>query len=184
MADINVPDLIAEAKRRCMDGTRGAWMTAGCRVIDLDGHTIAVMSAPEVAENFAAIRNLALKAIDLLAYTDTGAGRGVMVEVASERRHQMGDGYTAEHDDLLDYGELACAAAAYAEGAAGPGDYENGRFVQKDGTTAVYRVLPPETWPWGFDRWRPKNRRHDLIVAAALIVAEIERMDRQEGANV
>jgi hypothetical protein len=35
-----------------------------------------------------------------------------------------------------------------------------------------------DLWPWHDDWWKPKDRRRDLIRAAALIVAEIERLDR------
>lgn len=35
-------------------------------------------------------------------------------------------------------------------------------------------------WPWTWDRswWKPTNRRRDLVKAGALILAEIERLDR------
>jgi hypothetical protein len=35
-----------------------------------------------------------------------------------------------------------------------------------------------DAWPWADKDWKPKDRRRDLIRAAALIVAEIERLDR------
>ena len=34
-------------------------------------------------------------------------------------------------------------------------------------------------WPWSLDWWKPKDPRRDLVRAGALIVAEIERLDRQ-----
>jgi hypothetical protein len=33
-------------------------------------------------------------------------------------------------------------------------------------------------WPWEDKWWKPKDRRRDLVRAGALIVAEIERLDR------
>ena len=36
----------------------------------------------------------------------------------------------------------------------------------------------PVGWPWHRQWWKPKNARRDLVRAAALIVAEIERLDR------
>jgi hypothetical protein len=33
-------------------------------------------------------------------------------------------------------------------------------------------------WPWSVQWWKPKDRRRDLVRAGALIVAEIERLDR------
>jgi len=38
--------------------------------------------------------------------------------------------------------------------------------------------IAKELWPWADRWWKPKSVRHDLIRAAALIVAEIERLDR------
>lgn len=35
-------------------------------------------------------------------------------------------------------------------------------------------------WPWGDDDWKPKSRRENLVRAAALLIAEIERIDRLE----
>ena len=82
----------------------------------------------------------------------------VIDEIAAERRRQMeGEGWAPEHDDLLTKCELAYAAACYAMG-----------------RTLVQQV---NLWPW-HNWWKPKDRRHDLIRAAALIVAEIERLDR------
>jgi len=34
-------------------------------------------------------------------------------------------------------------------------------------------------WPWNMVWWKPKNYRRDLVKAAALLVAEIERLDRK-----
>ena len=36
---------------------------------------------------------------------------------------------------------------------------------------------------WDSEWWKPKDRRRDLIRAGALIVAEIERLDRNKGAS-
>jgi hypothetical protein len=33
-------------------------------------------------------------------------------------------------------------------------------------------------WPWDLKWWKPTTPRRDLVKAAALIVAEIERLDR------
>lgn len=37
-----------------------------------------------------------------------------------------------------------------------------------------------EVWPWDESWWKPTNRRRDLVKAGALILAEIERLDRAE----
>jgi hypothetical protein len=35
-----------------------------------------------------------------------------------------------------------------------------------------------QIWPWDRKWWKPTDRRRDLVKAAALILAEIERLDR------
>lgn len=80
----------------------------------------------------------------------------VIDEIATERRRQIvEEGWDDEHDDQWNDNQLAAAAACYA---------------MPDGL--------PDEWPWTADWWKPKDRRRDLIRAAALLVAEIERIDR------
>lgn len=84
----------------------------------------------------------------------------ILEEVFEERRRQREvKGYTAAHDRQHDEGELAMAAAAFA--------------VQSTGDGTGADIL------WPFPTLMPAyaTRRHRLIVAAALIVAEIERID-------
>lgn len=79
--------------------------------------------------------------------------------VAAERRRQVeAEGYSTEHDDEHATGELASAAACYALG------------------------FDAEFWPWEADAWKPSpdNRVRELVKAGALIVAEIERLQRAE----
>lgn len=81
-------------------------------------------------------------------------------DIAAERRRQIeAEGWTPEHDDEHQAGQLADAAACYA----------------------LYnfpRVIRTRFWPWAQEWWKPKDFRRDLVKAGALIVAEIERMDR------
>ena len=86
--------------------------------------------------------------------------RGALEDIAVERRRQYEvEGWSIEHDDEHIDGSIALAAAAYAVG----------------DTSTTYR--PDIHWPWD---GAPKrgNRRRELIKAGALIVAEIERLDR------
>ena len=46
---------------------------------------------------------------------------------------------------------------------------------------AISRFRPPATWPFAAQWWKPVSRRRSLVKAAALILAEIERLDRAEG---
>ena len=93
----------------------------------------------------------------------------VIEEIAAERRRQIeAEGWTPEHDDTHRSGEMALAAAAYA--------LHSGRALQYLTYTHVSHT--PAWWPWSTHWWKPKDRRRDLVRAAALIVAEIERLDR------
>jgi len=78
------------------------------------------------------------------------------LDVLEERARQVSvEGWDPDHDDEVhDDGELARAAACYALGEAG------------------------DLWPWDIRWWKPKDRRRDLVRAGALIVAEIECLDR------
>lgn len=88
-------------------------------------------------------------------------------DVAIERRRQIeAEGWSPAHDDRHDRFELASAGAAYAIHAA----YRDRDQVAPD--------APPAHWPWSRAWWKPADRRRDLIKAAALILAEIERIDR------
>jgi hypothetical protein len=82
-------------------------------------------------------------------------------DVIAERQRQVtGEGYSLYRDDIYIHGEIAEAAATYASLAGKPGS----------GSTA---------WPWGQHTFKPSSdRRRDLVKAGALILAEIERLDR------
>lgn len=100
-------------------------------------------------------------------------------DVIAERQRQINaEGWSTEHDDEHDAGELAAAAIAYALNAA---DVLN-PASQGDGD---YGMNPPDVWPWDAGWWKPSGSndnqhgaRRDLVKAAALILAEIERIDR------
>lgn len=82
-------------------------------------------------------------------------------DIAAERKRQIEvEGWTPHHDDRHASGEMAEAAACYAI------------------TAGTGSLFPPLQWPWSNDWWKPKDRRRDLVRAGALIVAEIERLDR------
>lgn len=88
-------------------------------------------------------------------------------DVLAERQRQIeAEGWTPEHDDQHDAGELALAAACYAYNTADPDPEGYGRV--------------PYGWPWVREWWKPTTTRRDLVKAGALILAEIERLDRVE----
>lgn len=93
-------------------------------------------------------------------------------DVLEERQRQIEkEGWTAQHDDEHYLGDIALAAGSYAVNA-GAALHFNG------GDTSLVSDSPPYTWPWDSDWWKPSNSRRDLVKAGALILAEIERLDR------
>lgn len=97
-------------------------------------------------------------------------------DILAERRRQIkAEGWTPEHDDKHGDGELADAAACYAIGRL-PVRYQvvDGR-ARGDEWGREWR----DAWPWDRSHWKPSNRRRNLVKAGALIVAEIERIDRK-----
>ena len=82
----------------------------------------------------------------------------VVDEVLAERLRQIGqEGYTLARDDHHRKGQLRLAGACYA----------------------LYRPYS-SLWPWQPECFKSKGHRQNLIIAAALLVAEIERLDRRD----
>ena len=107
--------------------------------------------------------------------------------IAAERKRQVSEeGWTPEHDDKHEGGELAAAAVCYAL----PEDdreFETGRYRWGKVVINVLDVL----WPWWesphrgapFMNWwkpTPDNRIRELVKAGALIAAENDRLQREE----
>ena len=67
-------------------------------------------------------------------------------------------------DDDYSLGQLAYAASGYAQGSV-PAQQVQG-------------CLRPSYWPWHPRWWKPGSPRRMLVKAGALILAEIERIDR------
>jgi hypothetical protein len=87
--------------------------------------------------------------------------------IAEERLRQVEkEGWTFEHDDEHKRGELAMAAACYAN----PCDHD---YI-------------PEVWPWDIEWWKPTpdDRIRELTKAGALIAAEIDRLQRIADAGI
>ncbi|MGE1322855.1 ead/Ea22-like family protein [Klebsiella pneumoniae] len=99
------------------------------------------------------------------ATTATAAAADVLAE---RKRQVTAEGLTPGHDDEYEHGELADAAGCYAL---------SSELFDCAGE-------PPRPWPWPDEWWKPTNRRRDLVKAGALILAEIERLDRAAGIKV
>ena len=94
-------------------------------------------------------------------------------DVLAERHRQVEvEGWTPKHDDTHSRGEMACAAACYATGS----DLWTGH-EQTDRKGRPTLIGAARVWPWS-GWWKPADRRHNLVKAGALILAEIERLDR------
>ncbi|MGF7053959.1 NTP pyrophosphatase (non-canonical NTP hydrolase) [Bosea sp. OAE752] len=87
--------------------------------------------------------------------------------VAERHRHVDKKGWTPAHDDEHDAGQMASAAAAYTLAATFPGRVDQ-----------WFKSF----WPWERAWWKPGTARRMLVKAAALLIAEIERIDRRDGA--
>jgi hypothetical protein len=88
--------------------------------------------------------------------------------IAAERKRQIEEeGFTAEHDDQWEHGELAEAAATYAS------------RPHREGMLINWRKL---LWPWELEWYKPETDRiRELEKAGALIDAEIDRLLRRKG---
>lgn len=103
----------------------------------------------------------------------------VIEDVRVERVRQVDvEGWSPERDDAehFDYG-LAAAAACYAN----PIYLAVHKRRHSEDITPEWAVMPLG-WPpsWSPEWYKPTDRRRDLVKAAALLVAEIERLDRAE----
>lgn len=86
---------------------------------------------------------------------------GVLAEVAAERARQVAKGYTAEHDDGAERGELAQVAALILL------DADDGLPTTAHNADKVAVHIMER-----------HDRRQQLIIALALGLAEVERQDR------
>lgn len=128
-------------------------------------------SPPEAGIAFDEWARLVRLTLESSAHPATDLANAAQDVLAERARQIASEGWTLEHDDEHDPGDLACAGAAYALSA---GDAIH-PMSQGDGG-----CQQPTFWPWDAEWWKPKTPRQDLVRAAALIIAEIERLDRAE----
>lgn len=96
----------------------------------------------------------------------------IIEAIALERMEQITrEGFSLAHDDEHTDGSLAAVAGCYALAAAAQAN----EIELKKGV--------PRMWPgsWDEDWWKPKDQKRNLIRAAALILAELQRLARDEG---
>ena len=102
---------------------------------------------------------------EVLAQVVKSPSNAVQSVIAERQRHQSAEGWTPEHDDQYSKSQLLWASSCYVLNAIHP----------------FNRI--PFDWPWTPEWWKRTNPRRDLVKAGALILAEIERIDRQESAQ-
>ena len=108
--------------------------------------------------------------------------------IAAERQRQITvEGYDAAHDAAHIHGEIAKAAACYADFAC-PTEERIKQLPLQRGladpeTFYPLRVQVPVNWPWATEYWKPspESRIRELVKAGALIAAEIDRLQRLGG---
>ena len=112
------------------------------------------------------------------AMSKTGGTKGVGMSdllsgaglIATERlRQKTQEGYSDEHDDAHDSGEMPWAAICYARQSVQRRWLEPKLYRDDDA---------PDDWPFEWSAWRPKSPIEDLVRAGALIAAEIDRLRR------
>lgn len=96
-----------------------------------------------------------------------GLSRGTLDVLRERARQVTGEGWTPEHDDAHSNGELLEAALCYAR-------------VSSWADERQRRYLRPSGWPWAHSWWKPSTRRRDLVKAIALLLAELDRLDRAQ----
>ncbi|AMV20449.1 hypothetical protein [Planctomyces sp. SH-PL14] len=93
--------------------------------------------------------------------------------IAAERERQVSsEGWTPEHDDGHQYGELSNAAACYA--------MSDGNRSMMFGVESGHASVQGLVWPFESHWWKPTpgDRIRELVKAGALIAAEIDRLGR------
>ena len=87
--------------------------------------------------------------------------------ITEERERQISkEGWAPDHDDGHVRGELIDAGLSYIRAAIN--------------TKHPAMRTPPTTWPWEAQWWKPSDDRvRNLVKAAALLAAEIDRLNRR-----
>ncbi|HED9570207.1 TPA: ead/Ea22-like family protein [Klebsiella pneumoniae] len=159
------------------DGQRKAKANAEFIALANPANILALVEALEKAQGMEAYwktqcrgitdhcEELQARIAELESRTVTAAAAAVLAE---RKRQVAAEGWTPGHDDEYEHGELADAAGCYAL---------SSELFDCAGE-------PPRPWPWPDEWWKPTNRRRDLVKAGALILAEIERLDRAAGIKV
>ncbi len=98
--------------------------------------------------------------------TGPGCFRVRTIHDVANTKQELAEQKFGADDDM----QLALAGIAYAEHAA--------IWADEEIDLTEYRAAAPgEQWPWKAVHWAPLDPRSDLVCAAALIIAQIEKFD-------
>lgn len=99
-----------------------------------------------------------------------------MQAIHAERKRQIEvEGWTPEHDDEHDSGEMLRAAVLYFHHSKDPTSLTMRNARRLGRPSREY----PLGWPWDPYWWKPKDPRRNLERAGALCLAERERLRRK-----
>jgi len=143
--------------------TNLAWDEA----IELAATTCDYAETPKLAEQIRKLKRMgccglaATRKADLAEAQQDAPSQAARDVLAERRRQVEHEEWAHALDDRYQDRQLAAAAACYVV---------NG--LSHKGT------VPPKAWPWPWQWWKPTNERRNLVKAGALLLAEIERLDR------
>jgi hypothetical protein len=102
--------------------------------------------------------------------------------ITKERLRQVEvEGYRQDHDRYHTQAELVRAAICYARLAL----HQTFLHVVTDDEVPPSFEGPPREWPWSRADWKPDpDPTRNLAKAGALLAAEIDRVDIEEGPHV
>lgn len=148
--------------------------------VEVEQYTDQLIEALEKAQTKNALVAGGIEAVaklhERIAELESRTVSAAAADVLAERQRQVtAEGWSSKHDDQYKNTELAFAASCYAfHAAAASWDLED------DGIPYDSHPVPKQ-WPWDPSWWKPTDARRDLVKAGALILAEIERIDRAAG---
>jgi hypothetical protein len=98
----------------------------------------------------------------------------VLREVLDERNRQINSkGYDEHHDNVYTQNELIRAADSYVSNV-----IQRGWVYNENNPEKYQKEEVPEYFPFDDCFWKPENPRKDLVKAVAMLIAELERIER------
>ena len=152
---------------------RNRWYDAGKtdEAAELDEALGDTPASPMAANEQKVLGQKLAAASSRITQLEAAAILPAVMRIMDERKRQVGvEDFHADHDDKYVRGELAKAAASYAWEAAAA--VEHGTNLDQD---------VPASWPWDHAWWKPDTAERMLEKAGAMIVAELERLERAKG---